>query len=112
MHCRALLALQVSKVQQYPFTDRQQVSAPEEAGGQPQDCLCQPNPIPSSGYQGQAFHNADVCHGQNCWMLYLQVMAADWEAYVGEIASDILREQSPKSLYTVGGGWWVGESWW
>jgi hypothetical protein len=28
-------------------------------------------------------------------------MAADWEAYVGEIASDILREQSPKSLYTV-----------
>lgn len=51
---RALLALEVSKVQNYPFTDSQQVSA------------------------------------------------ADWEAYVSEIAGNMMQEQSPKQLYLVG----------
>lgn len=31
----------------------------------------------------------------------LQVSPADWEAYITEIAGDILREQSPKCLYLV-----------
>lgn len=52
---RALLGMEVCKVQQYPFTDNQQVSP------------------------------------------------ADWEAYVSEIALDIMREQSPKNLYLVRG---------
>jgi len=52
---RALLSFEVSKVQNYPFADTQQVTL------------------------------------------------ADWEAYVGEIAGDMLREQSPKQLYLVRG---------
>ena len=50
---RALLSLEVCKVQQYPFTESQQVV----------------------GY--------------------------DWELYLAEIAVDICKEQSPKSLYFV-----------
>ncbi len=57
---RALLALEVSKVQQYPFTERQQVAP------------------------------------------------ADWEAYVGEVAADMLREQSPKSIFVVRGALFIG----
>ncbi|GAQ82950.1 Replication factor C subunit RFC3 [Klebsormidium nitens] len=52
---RAILSLEACKVQQYPFTDNQQV----------------------------------------------QVM--DWEAYITEIANDIVNEQSPKRLFMVRG---------
>ncbi|KAJ9505407.1 hypothetical protein QJQ45_007145, partial [Haematococcus lacustris] len=55
---RALLALEVCKVQQYPFTDNQPVAA------------------------------------------------ADWENYVAEVAADMMKEQSPKSLYLVS---WRGQ---
>jgi len=36
-------------------------------------------------------------------IITMQVSPADWEAYVAEIAGDILYEQSPKSLYLVSG---------
>ena len=57
-------------------------------------------------------------------IITMQVSPADWEAYVAEIAGDILYEQSPKSLYLVSGvaamrdrassyvgmaGWGIGE---
>jgi len=106
--------MEVCKVQQYPFSEQQQVRAlvsscrtcslPCCSSDEPTHTLAHAHTYTRTHTYTHTHTHAHThthTHPYTHAPHALQVSPADWEAYVAEIASDIIREQSPKNLFLV-----------